>query len=107
LILNRTVLLDGDNFGVAIQREDGSVTTHALANEAGETDELEFATPIAPTTAIFALEETEYRAGSLVTVGLLGQEFKRFKLSSIDPERNLEFSLTLVDEAPGLVRTTA
>ena len=108
LRLEQSVILAGDGpFGIAIRREDGSVTTHAIDNEAGETDEILLAAPILDGGTIAALAETEQQQGSLVTVGRLGEEFRRLKLFGIAPEADMRFRLTLVDEAPDLVRVPA
>lgn len=81
----------GRSTGAAIRRQGGTVTVHPLAPLTGDTDRLEFATPISG---------AGIAGGVLATVGLVAEEFARMIVFAISPKPNLEASLTLVDEAP-------
>lgn len=83
--------------GAAIRR-DGSRTAHALSNATGMSDTLVFATPIAA---------TGINIGTLVTTGPLARELLRLIVFSVAPKEDLTATLTLVDEAPGIVPSLA
>jgi hypothetical protein len=90
--------------GMVIRHSDGTVSTHQISTASAETDTVTLTTPVADSGEIDDLVSTDYRNGSLVVVGDLGSEYKRMLVSNISPAADLSFSLTLVDEAPGLVR---
>ena len=83
----------GRRSGVAIRRA-GSRTIHAVSNASGGSDLLTFASPIAAT----GLSE-----GVLCATGPLGTEVLRLIVFAIAPKEDLTATLTLVDEAPGIV----
>lgn len=78
----------------AVIRRDGSRTIHAVSNATGETDTLTFS----PAISAAGLSE-----GALVATGNLGSETLRLIVFSIAPNDELTATLTLVDEAPGIV----
>ena len=75
-----------------IRRATGEVVTALLGNDTGETDVLEFVTPVSPAV----------KTGDLVAVGLLDREVKRLIVFSVEPRDNYEATVTLVDEAQEL-----
>lgn len=97
--------------GVSIRQTDGQVTTHRLHPNTvtSETDEIHFETPIPvkygyrspfdrnPVHAI--------AADCLLVVGDLGSEYKRFVVSEIAPQVNLEAQIVCVDEASDMFQT--
>ncbi len=87
------IFLVGAEFGAAIRLLDGTILTKQLSST-GLTDELEFAVPF-PTPA--ALVED-----CLVVVGDVGQEYGRFIVKELIPQKDLSARLLLVTEAPEL-----
>ena len=77
--------------GIAIQRGDGSVTTHELTASTGLTDHIVLAE---------GANSAGLLPGSLVVFGPLQSEVERFIVADIRPRDQLTFDLTLVDEAP-------
>lgn len=91
--------------GIALRRNDGTISTHALSNTTGETDTITFATPIADTAAIEGFEDSDGQYGCLLVSGKLNYEYLRLLVASMSaPDKNFKTTLTLVDEAPDLVR---
>lgn len=90
----------GAKSGAQIRRGGATpeITTHALSNATGEFSTLTFASPIS--AAGIAL-------GGLVATGPLASETLRLIVFSIDPQEDLTATLTLVDEAPGIVPSLA
>ncbi|MBR9764817.1 MAG: hypothetical protein GYB53_15130 [Rhodobacteraceae bacterium] len=79
--------------GIALQRADGSVTTHELAVASGLTDHITFAGAVSASGLL---------PGTLAVFGPLESEAERFIVADIRPRDQLTFDLTLVDEAPGI-----
>lgn len=104
------MLTAGLQTGIAIRRTDGTVSTHAIANGPGYWSRIELSTPIAVATTSI-LTPAGYRTfnmieeGALVIAGVLGSEYKRCLVSNIEMGKDMTATLTLVDEAPNLVRT--
>jgi hypothetical protein len=96
--------LVGRQTGIALRRTDATISMHALANGTGETQDLFLATPIANVATIEGFVDTGGESGCLVVSGDVGTEYRRLLVSVINANADLTFSLTLVDEAPALVR---
>lgn len=94
----------GVQTGVAIRRQDGTISTHQLSNSTGETAALTLSVPIADTSTIVGFADTNGKYGNMVVAGKLGTVYRRLKVSAIAPTKDLQASLTFVDEAPSLVR---
>lgn len=92
--------------GVTIRHTDGTLSTHELDCETGETDTLTLSTPVANDTVSAgpfdsgAVPLIDYEC--LVVVGTIGKEYKRLIVTEIAPQDDLVATLTLVDEAPEL-----
>jgi hypothetical protein len=95
----------GITTGIAIRHDDGTISTHALANASGDADTLTLATPVADTSAIPGFADTGFTYGALVVAGRLGSEYRRLLVAGIAPDKTGKATLTLVDEAPDLVRS--
>lgn len=93
LLAEPDILSLGAQTGALIRRTTG-ITVHELATATGDTDTLTFATPIDP---------TGIDLGALVSVGPLASEVKRLIVKDIEPDQDLTATITLVDEAPGIV----
>lgn len=91
--------------GVAIRRSGGTVTTHAITNTT-DTDTITFTTPfsIPPGGTIIGFDDTNGEYGCLVVSGDLATVYKRMLVFTIAPSNELKATITLVDEAPSLVR---
>ena len=87
------ILALGQKTGAMIRRA-ASISVHTLAGATGDTDTLTFAAPISP---------TGISIGTLVSVGPLASEVKRLIVKDIDPGEDLTATITMVDEAPGVV----
>jgi hypothetical protein len=94
----------GIQTGITIRRSDGSLSTHTLSTATSETDTVTFVTPVADAASIESLESSYERSGSLIVSGYVGTLYRRCLVSGIVPGPDLTFALTLVDEAPELVR---
>lgn len=92
--------------GIAIRRNDDSVTVHRITNGPGETDTLTFETPILDDASITPFEESNHNFGNEITWGPIGVEYRRMLVQAINPGKDLTAQLTLVDEAPSLNRNT-
>lgn len=101
------ISLCGITTGIAIEHEDGTISTHALSNVTGETDTLTLATPFADSSNTVGFADTDNQRGDMVTSGILTEEFRRMKVQSIATAKNFQATLTLVDEAQALVRYAA
>ena len=99
----------GVTTGISLRRSDGSgtITTHALSNSTGDSNVLTLATPIADDVDIEGLDDTAGTIGAHITAGDLGVEFKRVKISEVAPAKDMQATITLVDEAQELVRYAA
>jgi|GEM_PF-1266129 len=98
----------GVTTNIAIRRRDGSITTHALSNATGESAVLTLATPFADTANILGRADTDDTYGCLVVAGTPGETvYRRFKVASIAPTKELQATIVAVDEAPELVRFAA
>jgi hypothetical protein len=97
----------GIQTGVAIRRRDGTTTVHPLSTATGFTNLLTLTTPIAATSTIKGLDDTDQTYGCLAVVGAVGSEYRRLLVSAIAPDQDFRFGLTLVDEAQNLVRVAA
>jgi hypothetical protein len=92
--------------GIAIRRNDGTISTHQVADPTGESDVIHLADAIGDTDAIVA-QANDPKRPSLVTSGKLGTVYRRHLVSGITPGKDFQASLTSVDEAPELVRLAA
>lgn len=98
------IALCGITTGIAVRRRDASISTHALSNVTGESDTLTLATPVTDTSNILGFADTDGKYGCLVVAGDLSSIYRRMKVSSIAPAKDLQATLTAVDEAQALVR---
>lgn len=98
------MMLVGFQTAIAIRRRDGSISTHALSNATGSASTVTLSTMINDTNEIEALDQNGYQYGCMITAGLLGTEYRRLLVTAINPTKDLKATLTLVDEAPDLVR---
>ena len=96
--------LVGYTTGIAIRRNDGTISTHQISNASSDTDTLTLSTPIADPGTIVGLNEGNGTYGCMLTVGRVASEYRRVLVSGITPTKGLMCTLTLVDEAPALVR---
>jgi hypothetical protein len=87
------ILALGQKTGALIRRA-GSISVHTLGGTTGLTDLLTFADPI-PATGL--------GIGTLVSVGPLFSEVRRLIVKDIEPGADLTATITMVDEAPGIV----
>jgi hypothetical protein len=90
--------------GVAIRHNDGTFTVHQVSEATGETDTITLVTPVADDGTIDALEDTEYISGAQLVCGGMESIYSRLLVAEISPDRDMTYRLTLVDEAPELVR---
>lgn len=97
----------GVTTGIAIRRNDGTISTHLLSNPTGEDDVLTLATPFADVASIEGLADNDNTYGSMVVAGRVTAEYRRLLVAAIVPQADLQASLVLVDEAPALVRYAA
>ena len=97
----------GVTTGIAIRHNDGTISTHALSDATGSLSTITLATPIATDATIVAFDDSDEIYGSLVVAGALTLEYRRLLVAGIAPAADGVFSLTLVDEAPDLVRIAA
>lgn len=104
VVLDSKITIVGGNTGIAIRRTDGTISTHALSNIGGETETLTLTTPFADTGTILGFDDTSREYGSLVVAGALATEYLRMLVHTITPTKDLGATVTLIDEAPGLVR---
>ncbi len=93
ILAETDILALGAQTGALIRRS-ASNTLHSLAGTTGDTDELIFTPNISP---------TGISIGTLVSVGPLSREVKRLVVFAIEPEEDLTATITMVDEAPGVV----
>jgi hypothetical protein len=96
--------LVGITTGIAIRRLDGTISTHSLSNVTGETATVTLTTPFTDTAEILGYDNTSDEYGCLIVSGELDTEYRRLLVATISPGKDLRASLTLVDEAPDLVR---
>lgn len=94
----------GITTGIVIRHTDGTLSSHTLSNATGSTNTLTFATPIADDATIQGFADTNHQYGCLVIAGALGAIYRRMLVQSVQPTNDLKATLTLVDEAPALVR---
>jgi len=96
----------GLTMACAIRRVTGETTIHALQNVEGMSDVLTFTSPIANDTTSGGPRDPatipEITSGCLVTIGPLGQEYRRMIISQMIPGQDMTFQMTAVDEAPEL-----
>lgn len=105
----------GAKSGIAIRNSDGTVTTHAISNSSGRTNRLTLTTPITNTTWTGSGYDDgsvpDIAEGCLVSVGLVGTEYKRCVVLDVENRGDigdrLVFGITAVDEAPDLDRGEA
>lgn len=90
--------------GVAIRHNDGTFTVHQVSDSTGETDTVTLVTPVTDDGTIDALEDTEYISGAQLVCGGMETIYSRLLVAELSPERDMTYRLTLVDEAPELVR---
>lgn len=95
--------------GIVIRRTDGTFSVHELANPPGSWSRLELADPIAvatvPIMTASGLKDFDLiEEGALVVAGELGAEYLRCLVQDVEMGPDLTATLTLVDEAPALVR---
>ena len=96
--------------GIMIRETDGSISTHALSNTTGFTNAVTLQTPV--TNTMVPIDEpggtVNYPAidvGNLVVLGAVSSEYRRLVLLDVTPGADMTAQITMVDEAPGLVRT--
>jgi hypothetical protein len=85
--------LIGANGGVAIQNDDGVVTTHAIDNETGYHQRLVFTTPFF---------NNRISSGCMLSSGSVGTEYGRYIITNIKPSKDGEATIECVDEAQEL-----
>lgn len=80
---------------IALRDASGAIDIHTIDASVvtGETDLIVFDPPI---------DTDQIKVDNLISVGLLGKEYKRLLVNEIIPLENLAARLTLVDEAPEL-----
>jgi hypothetical protein len=88
---------------VAIRCNDGTILTKNVTN-AGDTNTVTFSTPFADPGTIKGFDDTADTYGCLVVVGSVSTVYKRMLVQNIQPKQDLQCTVTLVDEAPSLVR---
>ena len=93
ILAETDILALGAKTGALIRRA-ASNTVHELTGATGDTDTLTFATPIDP---------TGIEIGTLIATGPLASEVKRLIVFDIEPDEDLTATITMVDEAPGIV----
>jgi hypothetical protein len=96
--------LVGITTGIAIRRLDGTISTHSVSNVTGESATVTLTTPFTDTAEILGYDNTSDEYGCLIVSGELDTEYRRLLVATITPGKDLRASLTLVDEAPELVR---
>jgi len=96
--------LVGVTTGIAIRRNDGTLSTHLLSNSTGETNTVTLAVPFSDPGTIVGFSDTNYEYGCMITAGDLHSEYRRMLVFSVTPQADLKASVTLVDEAPSLLR---
>jgi hypothetical protein len=96
--------LVGITTGIAIRRINGTISTHSLSDVTGESATITLTTPFADTAEILGYDDTSNEYGCLLVSGELDTEYRRLLVATITPGKDLRASLTLVDEAPELVR---
>lgn len=96
----------GLTMACAIRRVTGETTIHALQNVEGMSDILTFTSPVANDTTSGGPRDPatipEITSGCLVTIGPLGQEYRRMIISQMIPGPDMTFQMTAVDESPEL-----
>lgn len=90
----------GRQTGVVIRQSDGSLVTKTLSGVTGTRERLAFATAFDPDDDSDG--RSKIRTGNLVTIGDIGQEYRRLVLIGIQPKDGLSFTLTGAAEAPQL-----
>lgn len=88
--------------GIVIRHTDGTLSTHQIASVSGNA--LTFTTPISPDSTIQSFADNDHEYGCMVVAGELDSEYRRLLVQAITPNADLKASITLVDEAPTLVR---
>jgi hypothetical protein len=85
----------GHKTGIAIRlkQDAGLLVKEITATENGNVTDVEFVTP-------FADPGAELAADCLASVGPLGTEYRRMKIFGVEPGRDLQATVTFVDEAP-------
>ena len=98
------MLMVGVKTGIAVRRTDGSITTHAVSNSAGVTNNLTFSPSIPYATVTGGPFDgptiPSIDVGCLVAIGDIGAEYVRLLVAGIEPGEDYTAKLTLVDEAP-------
>lgn len=105
----------GMQTGLVIRLQDGTFSTHRIAGASGARALIEIETPFADddasilsghgTETVKAVGEAD--EGSLVYWGPVDEEFQRMLVFGISPASGGAYSVTLVDEAPDLIRSAA
>lgn len=99
------VLTLGMVSAIAIRQTDNQIMTYQLDEntETGETDTLMFSEPVAVRPGYVSPFDKELVKAiapeCLVVIGELGNEYRRFVISEVAPQTNLEAQLVCVDEA--------
>ena len=104
LVLDSEIPVLTVSVGVAIRHTDGSITTHQIVSVLMNTATITFTTPFANPGTIVGYDTTSDEYGCLVVSGDLATVYKRMLVHTITATKDLKASITLVDEAPTLVR---
>ena len=106
ILLVDQVLDLGLQTGVAIRKTTGDITVHAVLNDTGFSDEIEFETPVRAVRSYGSSFDNaavyEIDQDCLVTAGLVDNEYKRLIVSSIQALPDFEAQLVCVDEASNI-----
>jgi Concanavalin A-like lectin/glucanases superfamily len=94
----------GISTGIVIRRTDGTLSTHLLSNVTGSSKVLTFSTPFADVATIQGYANNDRRYGCMVVAGEMGSIYRRLLVQAIQPQKDLQATMVLVDEAPQLVR---
>lgn len=97
--------LVGFKSGILLRHDDGTNSAHALADATGDLDTITLVTPIPDDATIVGFADTDWKRACMLASGRLASEYRRLLVSAVAPGKDGAASLTLVDEAPDLVRT--
>lgn len=105
----------GVEVGLVVRRQDGTFSSHRITDGAGEHETVQLLTPVPDddvtilsghgSEVVRAIGEDD--EGALVYWGPVSSETERMLVYGITANDDLTFSLTVVDEAPELIRTAS